>query len=212
MCKRNASYLAKHSELGSKNLNKVCLKIIEKALKQPLQQRFPTFLSSLPIFDVTDPHLPKNKKKLFTFSDVLYSSENIDEEQKKGSSSFQMSCIPVKTPVKSKKKVFTFSHVQYSSAGSENPGEDGVIFQRVFDSPPENPKFPTGWEPEHYRCKFSKFFRVACLRTPLELFSFLNQLQICSAEKKIRLKKCESYAPPPNPIKISRYATAPRIS
>ena len=28
-----ASYLVKHSELGSKNLNKICLKIIQKALK-----------------------------------------------------------------------------------------------------------------------------------------------------------------------------------
>ena len=33
MCEQNASYLAKHSELGSKNLNKIFLKIIEKALK-----------------------------------------------------------------------------------------------------------------------------------------------------------------------------------
>ena len=49
-----------------------------------------------------------------------------------------MSCIPMKTLVKNKKKVFTFSHVLYSSAGSENPGEDGVIFQGVFNSPTEN--------------------------------------------------------------------------
>ena len=33
-------------------------------------------------------------------------------------------------------------------------------------------------------CKFSKFFGGACPRTPLELFLFLNQLRICSAEKK----------------------------
>ena len=38
MCEQNASYLAKHLELGSKNLNKICLKIIEKALTQPLQR------------------------------------------------------------------------------------------------------------------------------------------------------------------------------
>ena len=37
MCEQNALYLAKHSELGSKNLNKICVKIIQKALKQPLQ-------------------------------------------------------------------------------------------------------------------------------------------------------------------------------
>ena len=32
MCEQNASYLAKHSELGSKNLNKICQKITQKAL------------------------------------------------------------------------------------------------------------------------------------------------------------------------------------
>ena len=37
MWKQNASYLAKHSELGSKNFNKRYLKITQKALKQPLQ-------------------------------------------------------------------------------------------------------------------------------------------------------------------------------
>ena len=29
----NASYLAEHSELRSKNLNKICVKIVKKALK-----------------------------------------------------------------------------------------------------------------------------------------------------------------------------------
>ena len=33
MCAQNASYLAKHSESGSKNLNRFCLKIIQKAVK-----------------------------------------------------------------------------------------------------------------------------------------------------------------------------------
>ena len=37
MCEQNASYLAKHSELKSNNLNTICLKIIQKALKQLLQ-------------------------------------------------------------------------------------------------------------------------------------------------------------------------------
>ena len=31
MCEQNAAYLAKHSELGSKNLNKIWLKIIQKS-------------------------------------------------------------------------------------------------------------------------------------------------------------------------------------
>ena len=38
MCEQNASHLAKLSELGSKNLNKICLKIIEKAVKWPLHR------------------------------------------------------------------------------------------------------------------------------------------------------------------------------
>ena len=33
MCAPNASYLAKHSESGSKSLNKICLRIIQKALQ-----------------------------------------------------------------------------------------------------------------------------------------------------------------------------------
>ena len=45
MCEQNASYLAKHPELGSKNLNTIFLKIIQNALKYPLQhvnfQKFP---------------------------------------------------------------------------------------------------------------------------------------------------------------------------
>ena len=43
---------------------------------------------------------------------------------------------------------------------------------------------------------------------PLELFLFLNQLQIFCA-KKMRLKKCENYGPP---IKIFRYATVLRLT
>ena len=54
-------------------------------------------------------------------------------------------------------------------------------------------------------CKFSKIFGGASPRNPLELFLFLNQLQI-SSTKKLRLKKSENYAPPS--FKISRYATA----
>ena len=33
MCEQNALYLAKHSELESKNLNTICLNIIQKGLK-----------------------------------------------------------------------------------------------------------------------------------------------------------------------------------
>ena len=54
-------------------------------------------------------------------------------------------------------------------------------------------------------CKFSKISGEASLRTPLELSLFLNQLQICSAEKKNTLEKnVEIMAPP---FEISRYAT-----
>ena len=45
-------------------------------------------------------------------------------------------------------------------------------------------------------CKFSKIFRVACPRTPLEPFLFVNQLRISSAEKKYAKKKCGNYASP----------------
>ena len=34
---QNASYLVKHSKLGAKNFNKICLKIVQKVLKWPLQ-------------------------------------------------------------------------------------------------------------------------------------------------------------------------------
>ena len=81
MCEQNALHLAKHSELGSKNLNKICVKIIQKAQKYPL----------------------------------LYAN-------------------------------------------------------------------------------FQKFSGEACPRTLLYLYLFLNHLQICSAEKKKRLKKCGNYA------------------
>ena len=37
MYKQNASYLVKHSDLGVNNMNKICLKIIQKVLKWPLQ-------------------------------------------------------------------------------------------------------------------------------------------------------------------------------
>ena len=50
--------------------------------------------------------------------------------------------------------------------------------------------------------KFSKFSGEAYLPDPLELFLFLNQLQFCSAEKKIRLKKCENYGPLLPPFQI----------
>ena len=37
MYEQNASYLMKHSELGAKNSNKICLKIVQKVLKWPLR-------------------------------------------------------------------------------------------------------------------------------------------------------------------------------
>ena len=58
-------------------------------------------------------------------------------------------------------------------------------------------------------CKFSNFFYGgACPRTQLELFWYHNQLQICSAEKKLgyALEKMWRLLPPP--FKISRYASA----
>ena len=37
MCEQNALHMAKHSENGSKNLSKICVKIIQNALKQSLR-------------------------------------------------------------------------------------------------------------------------------------------------------------------------------
>ena len=37
MYEQNASYLVKHSDLGANNLNKICLRIVQKVLKWPLQ-------------------------------------------------------------------------------------------------------------------------------------------------------------------------------
>ena len=54
-------------------------------------------------------------------------------------------------------------------------------------------------------CKFSKIFRGSMPPDPLELFLFLNQLQISSAEKTTR-ENYVNYASPP--FKISRHATA----
>ena len=44
-------------------------------------------------------------------------------------------------------------------------------------------------------CTFSKFSGGGCSRTPLELFLFLNQLQICSAEKNMFEKYVKIMAP-----------------
>ena len=37
LCEQNASNLVKNSKLGTKNVNKICLKIVQKALKWPSQ-------------------------------------------------------------------------------------------------------------------------------------------------------------------------------
>ena len=42
MYEQNASYLVQHSELGAKNLNKICVKLVQKVLKWPQQHvKFP---------------------------------------------------------------------------------------------------------------------------------------------------------------------------
>ena len=37
MYEQNALYLVKHSDLWAKNFNKICVKIVQKVLKWPLQ-------------------------------------------------------------------------------------------------------------------------------------------------------------------------------
>ena len=72
---------------------------------------------------------------------------------------------------------------KHSELGSNN------LKPNLPENYPENTKIAIA------ACKFSKFFRGACPRIPLQLFLFLNQLQISSAEKK-KLKKCGNYGPP----------------
>ena len=54
-------------------------------------------------------------------------------------------------------------------------------------------------------CKFTKISRGSMPPDPLNLFLFLNHLQICSAENKMRSKKCGNCGP--SSFKISRCAT-----
>ena len=63
MCAQNASYFAKHSESGSKNLNTFCLKIIQKALKIAIQHvNFQNFSGEA---------CPRTALKLFLFLNQL---------------------------------------------------------------------------------------------------------------------------------------------
>ena len=55
---------------------------------------------------------------------------------------------------------------------------------------------------------FKNFSVGACPRNPRELFLFLNQLQICSAERKYPSKKRENYAPSP----LSKFLATPLIA
>ena len=92
----------------------------------------------------------EEQKKVFTSSDVLYCSENIGDEQKKVFTTLHV-LYSSENDIRAK-KVFTLSDALHSSGGSEITGQDGVIFQGVFNSPPENLKFPTGglptgWQP-----------------------------------------------------------------
>ena len=54
-------------------------------------------------------------------------------------------------------------------------------------------------------CKFSKFFRGACPRTPPALFHFFESASnlFCRKNNKyLRLKNCGNYAPPPPPLQF----------
>ena len=55
-------------------------------------------------------------------------------------------------------------------------------------------------------CKFSKIFRRACLRTPLELFLVFQSALNLFCRKKNTRKNVEIMPPPP--FKITRYAIA----
>ena len=56
-------------------------------------------------------------------------------------------------------------------------------------------------------CRFSKIFQGSMPPDPLELFLFLNQLQICSAEKNLHLKKRWKLWPP----LLSKFLATPLV-
>ena len=62
------------------------------------------------------------KKKVYTFSDVLYTSEIISHL------CFKLNQTSAAKTGVLQKKIFT--------VGSKIPGQDGVVFQGVFNSPP----------------------------------------------------------------------------
>ena len=67
MCEQNASYLAMHTELGSKSLNKICVKIIQNALKWPLQQvNFQNFPGGVCPWTPVKPFLLLNQLQFFS--------------------------------------------------------------------------------------------------------------------------------------------------
>ena len=68
MCAPNASYLAKHSESGSKILNKICLRIIQKSLQIAITAcKFSKiFRESMP------PHPPRAFLVSQSFSNLFY--------------------------------------------------------------------------------------------------------------------------------------------
>ena len=84
---------------------------------------------------------------------------------------------------------------KHSELGPNNSNKTSQkIIQKALNRPSEHAHFP-------------KFFGKACPRTFLELFVFLNQLQISSFEKKKQPRnQCGNYAIPP-PFKNSCHAS-----
>ena len=81
MCEQNASYLAKHSELGSKSLNKIFVKIIQKALKTDYSKEIFKFLGG---------SMPPDPLKPFLFLNQLQTSSAQKNELEK--------CVKIMTP------------------------------------------------------------------------------------------------------------------
>ena len=95
----------------------------------------------------------------------------------------------------STKKVLFCSYALNTHSLIENLRTKGIIFDEALrigvkkfkHNLPENRSKST--KIAITACKFSKIFQGSMPPDPLELFLFLNQFQICSAEKKITFEK-----------------------
>ena len=130
--------------------NGKCLVITNPYAVIVLRQWFPTFFSSSPTFDVTEPQLPRAiyyrslpqlyqsvrcAKNRSTCLQVSCFRENIDEEQKKG---LQVCRCPVFMKILVKSKKCAYRHI-FLIMVSHYPPKNHIL--------PLGSNLPPGWEP-----------------------------------------------------------------